>query len=305
LKRRDFLRKFLLGGLTLATAKQVSWDNADAVIPTIPTRPLGRTGHKIPLFSLGGEGILRTTGRLPEARAVIERAIELGVGYCDTAPAYQQSQDYYGATLGARRENIFLAAKTHERSKVGSLALLEDSLRRLNTDRLDLWQLHDLRTRGDLARIFGPGGAIEAVEEARRQGKIRFVGITGHHDPGILLEAMELYSFDTVLLPVNVADKKRLSFIERVVPVANQKGMGVIGMKVMGQGELFDGLVSAQEAMRQQISTIIVGCSSPTEVASNADYARSFTPMSDAEMKAMEDRVLPHADGLNLFKTFS
>src|SRR6266550_6931375 len=127
--------------------------------PPLPWRPLGRTGQHMTLFGLGGEGVLRTVGRTTEAVRVIQRALDQGVNYCDTAPAYAGSLDYYGAALGERRRDIFLASKTHERTRDGSLRLLDESLRRLRTDHLDLWQLHDLRTQGDLKEIFGKGGA--------------------------------------------------------------------------------------------------------------------------------------------------
>src|SRR6185503_9392759 len=126
----------------------------------LPMRPLGKTGHQATLFSLGGEGILRTHGRASEAAAVIARALDLGVNYCDTAPAYSSSMDYYGATLGERRKEIFLASKTADRTRDGSLRILDDSLRRLRTDHLDLWQLHDLRTLDELEKIFSKRGAI-------------------------------------------------------------------------------------------------------------------------------------------------
>src|SRR4051812_22231677 len=113
---------------------------------SLPQRLLGQTGEQVTAFGLGGEGVLRTHGRKKEAVAVIQRALDLGVSYCDTSPAYDSSIDYYGAALGERRRQIFLASKTHERTRDGSLRLLEDSLRRLRTDHLDLWQLHDLRT---------------------------------------------------------------------------------------------------------------------------------------------------------------
>ena len=127
-------------------------------MPPIPRRPLGRTGHEVTQFALGGEGVLRTHGRMSEAVAVIHRALDLGVNYCDTAPAYAGSLDYYGAALGERRREVFLASKTHDRTRDGSLRLLDESLKRLRTDHLDLWQLHDLRTPGDLARSSAPAG---------------------------------------------------------------------------------------------------------------------------------------------------
>ena len=151
-------------------------------------------------FALGGEGVLRTHGRAAEAVAVIHRALDQGVNYCDTAPAYAGSLDYYGLALGERRRQVFLASKTHDRTRDGSLRLLDESLKRLRTDHLDLWQLHDLRTSGDLDMIFGRGGALEALVQAREEGRVRFLGLTGHHDPAILLEAMRRFDFDTVLV---------------------------------------------------------------------------------------------------------
>src|SRR5437764_3100273 len=120
----------------------------------LPRRLLRKTGQEVTLFGLGGEGVLRTDGRHKEAAAVIQRALDQGVNYCDTSPVYASSMDYYGATLGERRKQIFLASKTHERSRDASLRLLDASLRRVRTDHLDLWQLHDLRTMDQVERIF-------------------------------------------------------------------------------------------------------------------------------------------------------
>src|SRR6185295_6748056 len=149
----------------------------------IPTRLLGSTGRSVTLFGLGGEGVLRTWGQDKAAARVITRALDQGVTYCDTAPAYAGSMDYYGATLGERRQQIFLSSKTHDRTRDGSLRLLDDSRRRLRTGHLDLWQLHDLRPLDDLNRIFAPGGALAALQQARTDGRVRHLGITGHHDP--------------------------------------------------------------------------------------------------------------------------
>src|SRR2546427_12407858 len=206
----------------------------------LPTRQLGGTGRQVTLFGLGGEGVLRTWEQEREAARVIARALDQGVTYCDTAPAYAGSLDYYGATLGERRQQVFLASKTHDRTRDGSLRLLDDSLRRLRTNYLDLWQLHDLRTQDDLDRIFAKGGALEALLQARAEGRVRFLGLTGHHDPAILLEGMRRFDFDTVLVALNAADVHRMSFIRTVLPEAVSRGMGVIGMKVCAQGRLLD-----------------------------------------------------------------
>ncbi|CAN96630.1 probable oxidoreductase [Sorangium cellulosum So ce56] len=275
-----------------------------------PARTLGRTGAQVEPVSLGGEGILRTTGRHREAVPVILEALRLGVRYCDTAPAYQQSQDYYGEAFRAAgpkaREQVFLASKTHARDRDGALRLLDDSLRRLGTDHLDSWQLHDLRDLEELDAIFGKRGAIEAVEQARADGRVRHVGITGHHDPRILLEAMRRYPVDTVLCAVNPADPARLPFLTTVVEEARRRGVGVIGMKIMAAGRLLqDGAASATELIRYAAShadTVIIGCSSIAEVRENLGARSLSFPMPPAERAALEARVAPRAGRYDTFK---
>ena len=274
----------------------------------LPTRPLGKTGVPVTILGLGGEGVLRTWGRHKEAVAVIRRALERGITYCDTAPAYSASQDYYGEALGEFRKRIFLASKTHERTRDGSLRLLEQSLRRLRTDHLDLWQLHDVRNTEELDEIFGNGGAIHAIEQAKREGRVRFAGITGHHDPAVLIEAVRRYPFDAVLVSLNVADRARLSFIEELLPVASEQGLGIIGMKVLAQGRLLrpDGIATVQEALGYvlslPISTAIVGFRSLAEIDEAAEMARRFTPFSPEEMARLEALARPFAEELSWFK---
>jgi aryl-alcohol dehydrogenase-like predicted oxidoreductase len=271
-----------------------------------PCRQLGQTGQSVTLFGLGGEGVLRTHGRAKEAVRIIQRALDQGVTYCDTAPAYASSMDYYGAALGERRRQIFLASKTHDRTRDGSLRLLDDSLRRLRTDHLDLWQLHDLRTLADLDRIFGKGGALEALLYARAQGRVRYLGVTGHHDPAILLEAMRRFSFDTVLVALNAADKHRLPFIPTVLAEAQRRNMGVIAMKTLAAGRLAR-VMSSAEALGYAwslpgVSLAIVGCTTPDEVDENARAARAFTPLSEQQRRALEDRVFARAADFSYFK---
>lgn len=272
-------------------------------------RTLGRTGVAVEAVSLGGEGILRTRGRAKEAVPMVLEALREGVRYCDTAPAYDQSQDYYGESfrlMQGARNGVFLASKTHERDQRSALALLDDSLRRLGTDHLDVWQMHDLRTEEDLEEIFGPRGAIEAAEAAKKAGKIRFVGLTGHHDPDILLDAMERYPFDTVLLPINAADPARRPFLTTVLPKARAKGMGVVGMKVMAAGRLpGEGAATAEECIRYAMAfadTLIIGCSSPAEVRENLRVGRTATPMTEPERRALEARLAARASRYAYFK---
>lgn len=279
-----------------------------ANFPPLPTRPLGSTGHNVTHFALGGEGVLRTHGRMAEAVQVIHRALDQGVNYCDTAPAYSSSQDYYGEALGPRRQQIFLASKTNDRTRDGSLRLLDDSLRRLRTDHLDLWQLHDLRTQYDLATIFGPGGALEAMQQAKADGRVRFLGLTGHHDPAILLEAMRRFDFDNVLVALNAADVHRLSFIQTVLADAARRGMGVVAMKVAAQGQLLGpGRLTMDEALGyvlslQGVSTAVIGCQTPAEVDDNARIARAFQPHEPEVQRALEARTQRNAVAFSYFK---
>ena len=292
-------------------------DLQPATLGTSPTlepheRTLGRTGARVEAVGLGGEGVLRTIGRAREAVPVVLEALRLGVRYCDTAPAYAQSQDYYGAAFreagAAARDRVFLASKTHARDRDGALRLLDDSLRRLHTDRLDLWQMHDLREPEELDQLFARGGAIEAAERARAEGRVRFIGLTGHHDPAILLEAMRRYDFDAVLVAMNPADPRRLPFVTTVVADARRRGMGVIGMKVMSAGRLLaERAAAADELVRYAAAyadTAVIGCSSVEEVRENLAIARRIVERpSDEELRALEARIAPRAARYDGYKT--
>lgn len=277
-------------------------------LPPLPRYPLGRTGQEVTRFALGGEGVLRTWKREAEAVRVIHAALDAGVNYCDTAPAYSGSLDYYGAALGERRREVFLASKTHERSRDGSLRLLDESLRRLRTDHLDLWQLHDLRTQDDLRRIFARGGALEALLRAREEGRVRFLGVTGHQDPEILLEAMRRFDFDTVLVALNAADVHRLPFSTTVLPEAARRGMGVIGMKVFAQGAMLgSGGLNPGDAMGYVlslpgVSTVVIGCRSAEEVAENARLARELTPFAAEKLRQLETKTQTRAEAYCSYK---
>jgi len=271
-------------------------------------RNLGRTGARVLPVSLGGEGILRTTGKAKEAVPVILEALRLGVRYCDTAPAYQQSQDYYGEAFRAAgaqaRDAVFLASKTHERTRDRALRLLDDSLRRLGTDRLDLWQMHDLRDMAELDVMCRKGGALDAVAEARRDGRVRFVGLTGHHDPDVLLEAMRRYAFDSVLVSINPADPRHRPFLPSVVAEARRQGIGVVGMKVLAAGRLVRE-APAPDLIRYGAShadTVIVGCSSVDEVRANFAVNDGFASMPIDERRALEQKVETRADQYDYFK---
>ena len=275
---------------------------------TIPTRILGRTGQRVSLLGLGGEGVLRTFGQDKDASALVNRALDLGITYCESARAYSGSEAYYGKALGERRKQIFLASKSHNRDKKGALAHLHETLKNMRTDHLDLWQVHDVREEVDVAEIFGPGGAIEAFVEAQQQGKTRFIGVTGHHDPAITRKCIEQFDFDTVLMPVNPAEPDYKSFVENVLPLARERNMGIIGMKVYLRG-----FVSRlpwyttmkpflRFALSQQITNVVIGCDDIAQLEQNAEFAGSFKPMTQAEQQKLIRDVSPFARQLMYYK---
>jgi aryl-alcohol dehydrogenase-like predicted oxidoreductase len=258
-------------------------------------------------LGLGGEGVLRTFGREREARDVSEAALDGGVTYCESARAYSGSESYYGKTLGSRRERIFLASKAHDRSRAGALTMLEASLRTLRTDYLDLWQIHDVRDTDDLAALEDADGVYAAAVEARRRGLVRFVGVTGHHDPAILRTALERFAFDSVLLPVNPAEGSLPDAFERtVIPAARERGMAVIGMKVLARGLLGGAGVSVEEAIAYALSAdldaFVVGCDDVAQVAQNVRAAASARPMEGGARNALERRVALVAERLAYYR---
>lgn len=274
----------------------------------LPKRPFGKTGAEVSILGLGGEGILRTFGQEKEAVALIQRAVDLGITYFESARAYSGSESYYGEALKERRRDIFLASKSHERSADGVLKHLETTLGTMKTDYLDLWMVHDVRTTKDLDAIFGPKGASKAFEAAKRNKLARFIGISGHRNPTILSRALDLFPFDTVLMPVNPAEPHYWSFLSEVLPKAQEKGMGILGMKTLSRGvcvKIF-GAESIENflrfAMTQPISAAVVGCQTIEELEMNVRIARSFQPMPRKDQDILLSRVRSYARELMYYK---
>jgi len=271
-------------------------------------RPLGKTGVSVTVLGLGGEGVLRTYGYEGEAIALINRALDLGINYCESARAYAGSESYFGRALGARRKEVFLASKSHGRTKREALAHLQQSLLNLKTDYLDLWQIHDVRTDSEARGIFGPDGAYGAFREAREKGLVRFIGITGHRDPSLLRRCIEEYEFDTVLIPVNPAEPAYKDFISQVVPAARARDMGVIGMKVYLRGlagrlpEIAGLETFMRFALSQEITNVVIGCDDAYQVEENARFARAFSPMPHEEQEALAKKIAPLARRLMYYK---
>jgi len=239
---------------------------------------------------------------------LINRAIDLGINYLESARAYSGSEAYYGRALKEKRKDIFLASKSHARNKKGALSHLDETLRNMRTDYLDLWQVHDVRGKADVREIFGPGGAIEAFAEAKEKGLVRFIGVTGHHDPDILIQCIELFDFDTVLLPVNPAEPFYRSFLDKVIPTAQKKQMGIIGMKVYFRG--FASKIPWYETMEpflhfalsRPVTTVVIGCDSVEQLEENVTFAARFKPMQEKQMKTLMEKVKPFARQLMYYK---
>lgn len=274
----------------------------------VPTRRLGSTGVEVSILGLGGEGVLRTHGYEREASALINRAIDLGITYCESARAYDGSESYYGKALRERRKAIFLTSKSHARRREGALAHLHETLRNMGTDHLDLWQVHDVRTPDEVEEIFGPGGAMEAFARAKAQGLARFIGVTGHHDPAVIRACIERFDFDTVLLPVNPAEPAHDSFIAQIIPLARERQMGIVGMKVYLRGLAAkvpggEGLEPfLRFALSQPITNIVVGCDDLPQLEENVRFASSFLPMTAQEQAELVRTVAPHARRLMYYK---
>jgi len=285
----------------------------DGIIYDIPHRTLGKTGEKVSMYSLGGQATLEEAFGHDKAIDIINRAIDLGINYIDTSAYYGTSERgtserYIGEVMETRRDEVFLATKTFARTYDGAMSDLEKSLNNLKTDKIDLWQIHSISATENVDKIFSDTGCLKAFEEARDQGIVRFLGITGHHSPTPVKELIDRYPFDTVLLALNAADKYYRSFIENVLSTAIEKRIGVIGMKVPARGRIFDkgGIIDMKEAMSYTlslpVSTIIVGIGEIIELEENIEIAKEFVQLSADEMLAIEKKAEPHYEYLQYFK---
>jgi len=314
--RRRFLRKLITGTSAMGLAPymmSLGGCTEDGIVYDIPHRTLGNTGEKVSMYSLGGQATLEEAFGHDKAIDIINRAIDLGINYIDTSAYYGTnargiSERYIWEVMETRRDEVFLATKTFARTYDGAMSDLEKSLNNLQTDKIDLWQIHSISASENIDRIFSNEGCLKAFEEARDQGIVRFLGITGHHSPTPVKELIDRYPFDTVLLALNAADKYYRSFIENVLSTAIEKRIGVIGMKVPARGRIFDkgGIIDMKEAMSYTlslpVSTIIVGIGEIIELEENIEIAKEFVQLSADEMLAIEKKAEPHYEYLQYFK---
>jgi uncharacterized protein len=282
---------------------------------TVPQRPLGRTGLQVSALGIGGYH-LGSTKNQEEANAIVHEALDAGINFFDNCWEYHDgvAEERMGVALEGLRNRVVLMSKvcSHGRDKKIAMRMLEESLRRLRTDHLDVWQIHEVVYWNDPDLIFAADGAAEALTQAKREGKVRFVGFTGHKDPGIHLKMLSHdFAFDTVQMPLNCFDASFRSFETAVLPELNRRGIAPLGMKSMGgSGEIVQGgAVTPEQALRYAMSlpvaTTISGIDSIDVLRQNIEVARNFKPFTAAELKALRDRCSEQAaDGhLELFKT--
>jgi aryl-alcohol dehydrogenase-like predicted oxidoreductase len=278
-------------------------------------RTLGRTGVEVSALGLGGSHIGEIKSKR-EAVRVVHEAIDSGINFMDNAWEYHdgRSEEIMGEALKGRRDEVFLMTKvcTHGRDRKTALRQLDESLKRLKTDHLDLWQIHEVVYDNDPELHHAPGGAIEALEEAKRSGKVRFVGFTGHKDPAIHLRMLSYdFPFDTCQLPLNVFDATFRSFERQVLPELHRRGIAPIGMKSFGgTGDAIrKRVVTAEQALRYAMSlpvaTTVSGIDSLKVLRQNLAIARDFLPMQEDELESLRKRCAEEAaDGrFELFKT--
>jgi uncharacterized protein len=292
--RREFMRGTLAGIAAVGIAPAVV---AQPPVPGImPTRPLGRTGVEVSILGLGGHHL----GQIKddqEAIAFARAAIDQGVTFMDNAWEYHdgRSEELMGRALqDGYREKAFLMTKHHGRDKATAMQHLEDSLRRLKTDVIDLWQFHEIVYDADPPMIYAAEGGIEAADQAKQEGKVRFIGFTGHKDPAIFEEMLKHeYPWDAVQLPINVLDAHFKSFRNTIVPILEERGIGVVAMKAMGSNFVLNAKVASPEeclnyAWSQPVATIVSGMATRDHLDANVALAKAFSPMSqDAQAQLL------------------
>ncbi|MEK7405933.1 MAG: aldo/keto reductase [Acidobacteriota bacterium] len=261
----------------------------------IPRRAFGKTGEKLTIIGQAG-------GRFPfltfeEATALTRRAYDLGVNYFDNARGYWdgRAEEAYGAALAPFRKQVFLTSKSSARTRKGAEDELHLSLKALKTDYLDLWQIHGVGELSEVEKIFAPGGAIEVVEAAKKAGKCRFIGFTGHHDPHVHAEMLRRYDkFDTIFMPLHAADPSYLSFEKIALPMAVERGLGVQVMKSFANARLMS-MLSARECLSYALSLpvhcVAIGATTIGQLEDDVRIAQQFKPLSNEEMDRLRQRA--------------
>ncbi len=323
--RRKFIHQAALLGAAIAPLSAAAASTQDAIVQeggpmttnngTVPKRRLGKTDIQVSILGVGGFHIGSAESQ-DAAKDIVRHALDAGVNFFDNAWEYHdgQSEEWLGAALDGRRKEAVLMTKvcTHGRDKKVAMRMLEESLRRLRTDHLDVWQIHEVIYENDPDLIFAPNGAAEALLQAKKDGKVRLVGFTGHKDPSIHLKMLSHgFPFDTVQMPLNPFDGTFRSFTQHVLPEAQKQGLAIFGMKSLGgSGEMVrKGGVTVADALRYAMSlpvtVTISGMNSMDVLKQNLEIATNFKPMPEHEMAELRKHCASDAaDGrLELFKT--
>jgi predicted aldo/keto reductase-like oxidoreductase len=301
MERREFLKSAAIAALSTTIAP-----HADAVDAAsgMPYRTLGRTNARVSLVGLGGHHIGRNYVSPEESTRIVRTGLDSGINFLDNCWDYNNgvSEERMGVALkNGYRQKAFLMTKLDGRTATAAQQQLEQSLKRLQTDHLDLIQIHEVIRMTDPERVFASGGSLEYLEKARKEGKVRFIGFTGHKSPEIHLHMLETaakhnYTFDTVQMPLNAMDAHFDSFAAKVIPVAKKLNMGILGMKPMGDGVILkSNTVTPVEclryAMHLPVSVVITGCDSMKILEQALDTAKSFHGLSEAQVSAILDKT--------------
>jgi aryl-alcohol dehydrogenase-like predicted oxidoreductase len=309
--RREFLKNSS-AAVVLAAADPIF----GATTSTLHKRLLGKTGVMVSCIGFGAGSRYCSIPDEDAAQALLERAFDLGITYFDTSASYTRrgierlSEKRLGEFSKRRRKELFLASKFDPRDRDSALRSVEQSLKLLQTDYLDLIQIHSLNDRADLDRMGGPNGAFAALEHLKAQKLARFIGITGHNDGAAMAEALGRHEFDTVLMALNAAQSANPiaarkmtaipAFEESALPLALQKNMGVLSMKVMGQGMLVgNGTGRASYAdllqfnLSQPVACVVIGCEQMARLEENAQAALDFTPIGERAKRQLQEKVAP------------
>ncbi len=309
--RREFLKTTSAAAVLAAAQRALG-----AAASSLPRRRLGKTGEIVSCIGFGSGTRFCSIQNEDAAQALLERAFSLGINYFDTAGSYTRrpterlSETRLGEFAKRRRKQIFLATKIDPRDRDGAFRSVEQSLKFLRTDYLDLIQIHSLSDLGDLDRISGADGVLAAVQQLKNQKVARFIGITGHNDGAAMAEALRRHNFDTVLMALNAAQsanpiaQKKMepipAFEGSALPVALQKDMGILSMKVMGQGMLVGtgaGRASPAELLRfnlsQPVACVVIGCEQMAPLEQNVQAALNFTPIGETDREKLREKVAP------------
>ena len=280
-----------------------------------PQRPMGKTGLQVSILGVGGYHLGTVAGQ-PEVNDMVAKALDHGINFFDNAWEYYKgvSEERLGTALKGKRDKAIVMTKvcTHGRKKDVAMRMLEESLTRLQTDHLDVWQVHEVVYYNDPEKCYAPDGVLEALAAAKQQGKVRFVGFTGHKNPSIHLAMLNGgFPFDTIQMPLNPFDYSYRSFQQQVLPVASQRGLAVFGMKSMGgSGEMISqGALTPTEALTfamslPGVSTTISGMDSMRVMDQNLEILRNFKPLSEQQIGELRSYAKQFDDGrYELFKS--